>query len=785
MKPENLLIIFFALLGINAFASDIKGVYVLTDKILVVHFSDGYIEYHGYHQSGNDDKTIKDELDVARASLATNYSVVSTDDPTYKLAKNPYKTGRKTKPSGMSMKCMPDDQNRCMSDYVLEHFIYLFLENPLKPGKSYTINTNNLARNSEQISLRYDPSQTRSLAVHVNQLGFVPDAPLKIAYISHWMGDAGPLELEEFRNVSFHLIRTKDRKLVYTGKITKQKDFSDGSPDGPMEQSPNGNFVATDVWQCDLSVFSEPGEYVVSVDRMGISFPFRIAGDVYREAFVQTGRSLYHHRSGIALTEPYTIYVRDAPHNPNITPGFRLRYTRFRSMDARMESQTLADLESQFDDSVDTRRMWGWYQDAGDWDSYISHAVIPAFLLTTFELKPMNFCDGELNIPESGNGIPDIIDEASWLLNHYRRTKGPTGGNAGGRIEGDSYPAKEAGHGLPSYEDVRTQWIVYGEEPRLTFVYSKLAAQLAYAYKVSAQNKLLGREVAANDSIGIWKSEALKAFNWAQNNLRNGDETKIRSQRANAEAWLYKLTGERKWLDGFKADLGDRAGDISQFGSYQWGIWAYVTTPPVTSDYDVQLQMELVKATEKYAQVSVTDAIDNNRSYRMGGSLKAKAEVGQATTPMVMPSILAWETTGNLKYLAAVYSTCDYMLGGNQLDMTWITGVGDQYPTQVFNMDWWYNKKHIKQVVPGIVPYGPTADCDWMPGQNGDCNAWGWWDSDYAHSKVYPDKSLWPVHERWYNNRYAPPSSEYTVHQNIGPAAAVYGYLSKKLNAKK
>jgi hypothetical protein len=448
-------------------------------------------------------------------------------------------------------------------------------------------------------------------------------------------------------------------------------------------------------------------------------------------------------------------------------------------MDAKMESQTLSDLEALFDDSVDTRKMWGWYQDAGDWDSYVSHSEIPAFLLTTFELKPKNFSDNELNIPESGNGIPDIMDEASWLLDHYRRTKGPTGGNAGGRIEGDNYPAKEAGHGLPSYEDIRPQWIVYGEEPLLTFIYARLAAQLAFSYKTASENKLLGHQINAADSIGEWESQALMAYNWAQNNLHEGDENKIRSQRADAESWLYKLTGEKFWLDKFKSDLEVTAINNSNFEKYRWGIWAYITTSQKESDYDNHLKTELIKATESFARKEVTEAIDKNRSYRMGGLMKARAEVGQATTPLVMPAIIAWEVTHNIKYLKAVYSTCDYMLGGNQLDMTWITGVGSQYPTQVFNMDWWYNKKGIKEVVPGIVPYGPTADCDWMPGKDGDCNAWGWWDSDYAHSKLYPDKSLWPVHERWYNNRYAPPSSEYTVHQNIGPAAAVYGYLTR------
>lgn len=759
-------------------ASDIKSVNALTDQILVVHFSDGYIEYHGYHQTGGTDKTIKDELDLKLASYVSGYSIVSDDDPGYKHACNPLKVGRKSKPSGMSMKCMPNEKGLCMSDYVLEHYIYLFLEKPLKTGKKYLIKTGNLAKNLQQVTFEYDPGKTRSLAIHVNQLGFVPSAPLKYAYISHWMGDGGPLELEGMGKLAFRIIRVKDNKTVFTGNITKQKDFETGGPDGFLEQSPRGNFVATDVWQCDFSPLNEPGEYIVSVDRMGISYPFRIHEDVYREAFVQTCRSLYHHRSGITLKEPFTKYEREIPHHPVLTPGFKLRYTRFRNMDSNMESHTLSELEAMFDDSFDTRNIWGWYQDAGDWDAYISHAGIPAHLMTVFELRPGNFSDGELNIPESGNGVPDILDEAGWLLNHYRRAKGPTGGIAGARIEGDNYPAKEAGHGLPSFEDIRKQWIVYAEEPRLTFIYARLAAQMAFNYKTAGEKGYIRGTVHYQDSTEMWKSEALRAFEWAQRNLRMGDEEKIKSHRSNAAAWLYKLTSDPRWLIQFKSDLDISDGELSRFHDYQWGIWAFVTT----SGDENELRALLTKAAENYARQTVTDAIEKNRSFRMGGLMNSKVEVGQATTPLVMPAIIAWEITHKPEFRRAVYSTCDYMLGGNQLDMTWITGVGKQYPTQVFNMDWWYNKKGIKEVVPGIVPYGPTADCDWMPGKDGDCNAYGWWDSDYAHMYLYPDKSLWPVHERWYNNRYAPPSSEYTVHQNIGPAAAVYGYLSGSAN---
>ena len=35
--------------------------------------------------------------------------------------------------------------------------------------------------------------------------------------------------------------------------------------------------------------------------------------------------------------------------------------------------------------------------------------------MLAYEMAPRNFTDGELSIPESGNGVPDILDEAAWL----------------------------------------------------------------------------------------------------------------------------------------------------------------------------------------------------------------------------------------------------------------------------------------------------------------------------------------------------------------------------------
>jgi len=57
------------------------------------------------------------------------------------------------------------------------------------------------------------------------------------------------------------------------------------------------------------------------------------------------------------------------------------------------------------------------------------------------------------------------------------------------------------------------------------------------------------------------------------------------------------------------------------------------------------------------------------------------------------------------RYLAALYTTCDYFLGCNSLNQTWVTGLGPRCPTQIFHMDAWYNGKG--RFHPGLIPYSP------------------------------------------------------------------------------
>ena len=461
-------------------ASDLLSVQPLTDRIVMLHFKDGHVDYHKRGEPDAKDKVVTDPLDVAAAAKPDSYSIESTDDPAFRTPVAPVGVGRKSKGTEFGFVRDSWANGRVVNttpDHAKEHRLYLELPAPMQPGKTYTIKTGSLAKNGSEWKLAFDLATARSEAVHVNTLGYVPTAPEKFAYVYHWMGDKGSLLLPDAESRSFHLIYTATGKIVFDGKLKFRMGKDNPETLQKSDSPPNGNFLKADVWECDFSAFTQPGKYVVSVDGIGCSWPFQIDADVYRQAFQPVIRALYHNRSGIALTKPYTEFERPAPHNPKLTPGFsgKLFYTTVRFVDYGSEGGTPAVLKANFKGNLD--ETWGWYQDAGDWDGYYSHLRVAQELLFAYEMGPNKFRDGELNIPESGNGVPDILDEAAWLPRYYQRlrrelmAKGYGTGGVGSRVAGDGFgsDSKKLADGTlvgqGSWEDVNREWVVSGEDP--------------------------------------------------------------------------------------------------------------------------------------------------------------------------------------------------------------------------------------------------------------------------------------------------------------------------------
>lgn len=781
------LLIVFALWSVSSAlnASDIVEVLPLTDQIIMIHFDDGYAVYHQAGQARSNERVVVELLNASEAVKPSSYLLKSDDDQNYISGEKPSDIGRKTWGVEFTWMCQNWGANGCNNsgpDHVEDHWIYLFLPAALQPGKKYTLQTGALANNGNEWRFTFDEQKLRSEAVHVNQIGYTPGAAEKYAYVYHWAGDKGGIDLSAYAGKNFYLLNLENNQVVFTGRLAFRKNKSNAET-GQIKETPGGNFVAADVYECNFSDFNEPGYYKLVVEGIGSSFPFRIDADLYRDVFYTTIRGLYHNRSGIELKKPYTEFERKAPHNPLLTPGFagKLKYTTSRFIDWKNGDADAADkpdIEAGIKGPIDT---WGWYQDAGDWDTYYSHLNIPAMLMIAWQITPENYGDGELNLPEGQNGIPDILDEAGWLPRFYYRTrheimkKGYGTGGVGSRVCGDHFGEDAPGGiGRGSWADVDRTWIVSGEDPHSTYKYAALAAQLAYCLKIM--------QVADPEGVD-WEQEAREAFDWAKTNTLAGDElqksglgTLLKDIRGYAAASLFRLTGEPKYQDQLKVDLAGLSattllGDETRLSAF---VFATTDQPGI----DAALKTKAASALRYTANAFLNTA--NTRACRWGGNYNMPMLVGQATTPLVFELMLGWYITKDSEpslaksYKTCVQNTADYFLGNNPLNATWITGLGLRRPERVFHMDSWYNGKN--EMAPGITPYGPWRKESYSTGQ-------GPWDMAWAFKSIYPtDVTAWPGHERWFGNYTCPMNAEFTIHQNTIYNAVVYGFLCHKKN---
>ena len=206
----------------RATASGLVEIQPLTDHIVMLHFNDGHVQHHQRGQPRSDEKVIVDPLDVEAAARAASYAVTSPDDPAYREAKAPSSVSRKSKGTDFAWFVDKWENGRAVNtrpDHTKEHWLYLGLPTAMQPGRTYTVNTGPLAKNGREWTLQFDTARARSEAVHVNTLGYVPDTPQKHAYVYHWMGDGGPLDLKPYEGRPFHLVEMGSGSTVFSGQV--------------------------------------------------------------------------------------------------------------------------------------------------------------------------------------------------------------------------------------------------------------------------------------------------------------------------------------------------------------------------------------------------------------------------------------------------------------------------------------------------------------------------------------------------------------------------------------
>ena len=200
----------------------------------------------------------------------------------------------------------------------------------------------------------------------INQVGYLPDQ-LKIVYFTQ------PTD-------SFFVVEKNNNRIVFRGK--------------PVLHVSNDLATGMIIYTGDFSSVTKDGVYQVKTSTQDTSFSFSISPGVFNEVYDKSMKGFYYQRCGTALLAANAgAYARPACH---------LNDAVFHSTTGKTGSMN---------------EVGGWH-DAGDYGKYVVNAGISVgTLLMAFEQFPDNFKSDNLNIPESGNSVPDILDEVKYELN--------------------------------------------------------------------------------------------------------------------------------------------------------------------------------------------------------------------------------------------------------------------------------------------------------------------------------------------------------------------------------
>lgn len=500
--------------------------------------------------------------------------------------------------------------------------------------------------------------------IRLNQLGYFPKGP-KLAVVVNAPSD------------KFYVIGTAKKDTVFRGKLVKKGEWK-----------PSGEEVS----QADFSSLTTPGTYYISVPDLANSYPFEIGSKVYHNMAKASLKTYYYQRTAMDLKEQYAgKWARKAGH-----PDTAVLIHASAVSPGRPENSKISSPR-------------GWY-DAGDYNKYIVNSGISTYtLLALYEHFPKFTDTVKVNIPESGNALPDLLDEALYNVRWMLTMQDPADGGVYHKLTNPNFD----GEIMP---DKAT-------EPRYV-VMKSTAAALDFA-AVMAQSarifKKFGKQLPGFSDSCLAASK--KAYEWAKKNpevyyVQNEMNRKYKPTISTGEYGDKNVKDEFQWaaLELF-ATTGDKnyynqANVASTLNSFDVPAWPEVNTLGL-----------ITLAGVKSAKAPDAAAI-KARLLKMADDLKNHAATSPMGTPMgASPNNFVWGSnsvaanqgiiliqayrlTKNKEYLNAAIANLDYIMGRNGTGYSFVSAFGTKFmkkphhrPSQADN---------IEAPIPGFIAGGPN-----------------------------------------------------------------------------
>ena len=503
--------------------------------------------------------------------------------------------------------------------------------------------------------------------IKLNQLGYTPDGQ-KVAHISGFDDD-----LFAQAGTPFMVRDISNNQPVYQGELTLVTDY-DAVVSGER------------VLAADFTDLQSQGQYYLSVDAYQIedSLLFTIGEDVYQGLVVDGLRYFYLQRAGVPLDAQYAgKFARGTGHAQDEAAAFR------------------SGAHSPMDVSG------GWY-DAGDYGKYVNAgATAVSDLLWAYELFPEQFVDSQLNIPESGNGVPDLLDEVRWELDWILKMQDPASGGFYHMVQDTEGTTVDKAQEPRFIEDTDGS----RDTIRPTATSGSAVAALAHGAIVFAEvDPDYAAELLDAAEAGWTYLEANPDGVAGVPGPYNDDDDS--DNRFWAAAALYRATGNQAYNDyvkqtyqdveNFFESETDNAYGVGRMEMIGWLHYAHSDNlDPEVMDYFVTIFDDWSARMVARWQASNWDIALTDDDFYWSSNYVA------LTTPLVM--VVGSEALGEMDGTAVVMAqqALDYILGNNPLSFSYVSGYGDRSVQNPFSSQWSYD--NVAEVPDGVFVGGSNA----------------------------------------------------------------------------
>lgn len=420
------------------------------------------------------------------------------------------------------------------------------------------------------------------------------------------------------------------------------------------------------VWWFDFSSYTTPGKYYVA-DGVTRSEDFIISDSVYLNVLKTVFKSYYYQRCGISKSSPYA------------NSGYS---------DVTCHSQ---DLLCRYINDPHMTGLWknmsgGWH-DAGDYNKYVNFAYGTILdLLMSYEFNPEAWTNDNMNIPESGNGIPDLLDEVKYELDWLLKMQETDGGVY--CVVGVQNFASAS----PPSADNAIRF--YG--PKTTSASFSTAAMFAFA---ALQFKKINNS-AAQSYASLLQTKAMLAYSWGESNpsvtyYNSGsiaageqelDSYETSMRKLCAAIYLFSLTGNANYKTYVE-------NNYSQSHLMQWDFvypfenptqlsllyYAFVNSinPAVAQDITDAYKYSIDNSSDNYP--AFTNSLDAYRAYisnnnHVWGSNEWKTNMGNLYQAYIHYDLDPSKKSNMIKMTA---DYLHYIHGRNPNGLAYITNMED------------------------------------------------------------------------------------------------------------